>query len=348
MYPIITSNLALASELTSQWSIVFAMDGYLSSYSHRIDDFVYQHTHKPCVGYLTPTLSQPVLDVINITANTSLTCFYIGINWDVNAPAYKSNRQKVRQLVQRLDRQNLVNIYGPETGEGNMKPWAGYKGYRGSLPMDGVSVIYAIRASGLCLVLSTDPHLEDGLVSMRMFEGLAAGVPLICDRNPFIQRFFGDNVFYVDTGSDFALTQPATTSVDINSAGIALTHPVVADTVLTGPFQGLGQGQGQGLGQGLKRGLGQEREDEEGQRLDPVEQILDHIAYIRDHPEVGTRCNLPLSLSPSHPPFLSLTHSLTLPHPPPSLSLSPSPSSLPPSLPPSPLPPSFPPPSLCS
>ena len=241
--------------------------------------------------------------------------------------------------MQRLDRQNLVNIYGPERGEGNMKPWAGYRGYRGSLPMDGVSVIYAIRQSGLCLVLSTDPHLEDGLVSMRMFEGLAAGVPLICDRNPFIQRFFGDNVFYIDTGSTFALSknhQSATTEVHINPMGVAVIR--MSDAATADPKnsiegqglekgQGLGQrlgqglGQGEGLGQGQGEGLGQElgHEPEEEQRLDPVDQIVDHIAYIRDHPEVGG-CNcydLFLQLDPIHSPHAFTTSHLLPPHIPP-------------------------------
>jgi glycosyltransferase involved in cell wall biosynthesis len=40
---------------------------------------------------------------------------------------------------------------------------------------------------------------SDGIASNRLFEGLAAGVPLICDKNPFIQEWFKDNVFYIDT-----------------------------------------------------------------------------------------------------------------------------------------------------
>ena len=33
---------------------------------------------------------------------------------------------------------------------------------------------------------------------MRMFEGIAAGVPILCDKNQFFQKWFGANLWYIE------------------------------------------------------------------------------------------------------------------------------------------------------
>jgi hypothetical protein len=83
----------------------------------------------------------------------------------------------------------------------NIDVWKDYRNYVNEIPFDGKSVIYEIKKCGICLVLSSDAHINEGISTNRLFEGLAAGVPLICDNHPFIKKWFGDNVFYIDTSS---------------------------------------------------------------------------------------------------------------------------------------------------
>ena len=92
---------------------------------------------------------------------------------------------------------NIVNIFGP-TKFGNIIPWKGFKSYNGEIRFDGISVIEKIRECGICLVLSTQQHIRNEICSMRIFEGIAAGVPIICDKNPFFEKWFGNNVFYLE------------------------------------------------------------------------------------------------------------------------------------------------------
>ena len=170
-------------------------DGYLSCHSNPIDNFKNAMTNKPIVGYLNHTLSMPMHD-ISIASN-ELTCFYAGINWEKVNISHKSFRQNVLYLLKKLELDNLVSIYGP-TKFLNVNVWEGFTSYKGEIPFDGISVIHEIKKCGICLVLSSASHVKYEIASTRLFEGLAAGVPLICDNNPFIQTWFGNNVFYID------------------------------------------------------------------------------------------------------------------------------------------------------
>jgi spore maturation protein CgeB len=107
------------------------------------------------------------------------------------------------ELLKKMDETEIVNIYGPK------RSWEGFKSYIGEIAFDGESVIHQINKCGICLVLSSAAHIEDAVCSNRLFEGLAAGVPIISDKNPFIQSWFGDNIFYIDNLSspDVALAQ---------------------------------------------------------------------------------------------------------------------------------------------
>jgi len=172
-------------------------DGYLSCYSNPIDEFKNSITNKPIIGYLNHTLSMPLHDVSTIF-NDKSTCFYVGINWEILNPSVKSFRKNVLNLLKNLEACNLVSIYGP-TKFLNVNVWKGFTSYKGEISFDGVSVIHEIKKCGICLVLSSESHIECEISSNRLFEGLAAGVPLICDNNSFIHKWFGNNVFYIDT-----------------------------------------------------------------------------------------------------------------------------------------------------
>ncbi|NHO34402.1 glycosyltransferase family protein [Acetobacter fallax] len=127
----------------------------------------------------------------NITEKSKL--FYIGINWE----RINGEKGRYHDLLALLDKENLIQIYGPKTFLG-VEPWAGFISYSGELPFDGKSVVKSINASGICLVLSSGAHQKSGIMSNRLFEGLAAGAVIIANRNPFIMKYFSDCVYCVD------------------------------------------------------------------------------------------------------------------------------------------------------
>ncbi|MET3828469.1 hypothetical protein ABIC16_004224 [Sphingomonas sp. PvP055] len=136
------------------------------------------------------TLPEPYLEP-RITKDARL--FYIGINWErIGRP-----KGRFHDVLIGLDKKDLVDIYGPESVLG-VAPWEGFDSYQGELPFDGESVKYAINRSGICLVLSSLPHKTTGIMSNRLFEGLAGGAAIIATPNPIIDKFFRDAVYLVD------------------------------------------------------------------------------------------------------------------------------------------------------
>lgn len=136
------------------------------------------------------TLPEPFLTP-NISSDSRL--FYIGINWE------RLGRPKGRfhDLLVALDNKDLLDIYGPELVHG-VAPWAGFESYRGELPFDGKSVKHAINHSGICLAFSSVPHKNAGIMSNRLFEGLAGGAAIIATPNALIDKYFSDVVYLVD------------------------------------------------------------------------------------------------------------------------------------------------------
>jgi len=136
------------------------------------------------------TLPEPFLEP-RISNKSRL--FYIGINWE------RLGRPKGRfhDVLNALDSKDLLDIYGPEKLHG-VAPWAGFESYRGELPFDGLSVKDAINRAGICLALSSLPHKNAGIMSNRLFEGLAGGAAVIATPNPLIDKLFKDVVYLVD------------------------------------------------------------------------------------------------------------------------------------------------------
>ena len=176
-----------------------SFDGYLSCQSQLIDNFKNSITNKPIIGILNHTLSLPLHNVLCNFDN--LKCFYVGINWERLNTNHKPFRQNVLNLLKKLEPFAIVSIYGPKLFS-NVNVWEGFTSYKHEIPFDGISTINEIKKCGACLVLSSSSHIEFEIASNRLFEGLAAGVPLICDNNPFIKKWFGDNVFYIDINDE--------------------------------------------------------------------------------------------------------------------------------------------------
>ncbi|MHB8285116.1 MAG: glycosyltransferase family protein [Caulobacteraceae bacterium] len=136
------------------------------------------------------SMGEPFLEP-RIGADAKL--FYIGINWE----KISNVKGRHHDLLERLDSEDLISIYGPEIFQG-VRPWEGFKTYKGSIPFDGVSVLTEINRAGICLAVSSAAHKSSGIMSNRLFEGLAAGAVIIASSHPLIDKFFSDCVYVVD------------------------------------------------------------------------------------------------------------------------------------------------------
>ena len=152
------------------------------------------------------TLPEPFLEPR--TSPTS-SLFYIGVNWErVGGP-----KGRFHEVLIALDRQSMIEIYGPEQING-VAPWEGYATYKGELPFDGVSVTTAINRAGICLVLSSAAHKRTGIMSNRLFEGLAGGGAIVASPNAIIDKYFRGVVYLVDdTHGEDALRQQIVAAV---------------------------------------------------------------------------------------------------------------------------------------
>ena len=117
--------------------------------------------------------------------------FYCGVNWERGSG--KSGR--AQGLLDVLQDRQLADFYGPRKLEG-INPWEGFTSYRGEIPFDGSSMFNTMQEYGAVLAVSSPAHMKSKTASGRVFEGLAAGVPVISDENPHIRHQFGDLVYY--------------------------------------------------------------------------------------------------------------------------------------------------------
>lgn len=137
-------------------------------------------------------------DYILPELRTDRKLFYIGVNWE------KSSGTKGRhhELLKILDDNNVIEIYGPKK-LGDVRPWAGFKNYVGELPFDGKSVYEAASRCGAVLVLSSQDHLEDQIMTSRLFEGIASGATIIGDSHPFLTDYFPNKIQTFDNEASF-------------------------------------------------------------------------------------------------------------------------------------------------
>jgi glycosyltransferase involved in cell wall biosynthesis len=165
---------------------ILSYDGYLSS-SQQIDtwlrDMLYG-TNK--ISFICPDFytschqtlyQQPQLE------NPQLV--YIGTNWD---------GWPYQEIFKRLDRESYMQVYGPS------ETWKYLRSsHKGSLEFDGASVISTLNKAGIGLCLHKQEHIDEAVPSMRIFEIVASGALAICQEHPFIEKAFGDSVFYIDS-----------------------------------------------------------------------------------------------------------------------------------------------------
>jgi len=169
-------------------------DDFISCSSIAADDHVARMvrntgTHLPPYFKLFHTLP----DVVYPPSLGDGKLFYVGINWE----AISGGKSRHQDVLKNLDSTGMLRIYGPEIFQ-NTQVWKGYKSYVKEIPFDGVSMIDEISKAGIALVLSSQAHKDSGLMSNRLFEGIAAGALVICDENPWAQTHFGDSLLYID------------------------------------------------------------------------------------------------------------------------------------------------------
>jgi hypothetical protein len=143
-------------------------------------------------------ISEDAEELPAVNAET-FSVFYIGMNWEKLSVAAD---KKVRHdgTLELLDRSGRFRFFGLRSQDGVFL-WEGFEHYQGELPFDGgKSIIEQSRLCGATLVLSSDQHRASGVVSTRIFQACAAGSIIISDRNPFVEKHFGDAVLYFEYG----------------------------------------------------------------------------------------------------------------------------------------------------
>jgi hypothetical protein len=194
--------------LWNPWNYYF-MFGFKASFANQIsNDFLIScgsdKIDKRFTSTGFPLIIEPKLNhtVASIYAEPELRSdrklFYIGINWEKSSRTFGRHHE----LLKELDKRGIIEIYGPKKVDG-VKPWAGFKCYKGALPFDGKSVLETASKLGVALILSSKEHKKDEIMSSRLFEGVASGAAIIGDNHSFLQKNFGSSVWQIDSNQNF-------------------------------------------------------------------------------------------------------------------------------------------------
>lgn len=185
---------------------IISYDGYLFNGSDFLESHIESIINKKINNKLFFYPSSSIDQLRNVSKkenilNKTHKLFYCGVNWEVLSDKLGRNDS----LLKQLENKQLIDIYGPEKIN-NQKLWRGFKSYRGEIPFDGQSLINTMSQYSAVLALSSPVHLSSKTSSSRVFEALAAGVPVISDRNDHVVKLFGDSIFYIDGITDYQKT----------------------------------------------------------------------------------------------------------------------------------------------
>ncbi len=184
-------------------------DHMLSASSNQLDEFQYAQFGEtrwaPRMDELKLHTSCQIFEDLLPVDLSSFRVFYIGANWEkITREKFPESNAKVRHegLLESLDATGDFVFYGIREQHG-INLWEGFQNYKGELPFDaGDSIVRTCHEYGVALVLSSDAHRDSAVVSTRIFQACAARCLIITDRNPFIEREFGDSVLYFDYEED--------------------------------------------------------------------------------------------------------------------------------------------------
>ncbi|MGE8411565.1 MAG: glycosyltransferase family protein [Pseudomonas sp.] len=142
-----------------------------------------------------PSCSQKAMispkTIEKLGSDTAQKVFYCGVNWERGI----DRAGRAQGLLDILQEKQAADFYGPDKLEG-ISPWEGFSSYKGEIPFDGVSMAKVMQDYGAVLAVSSPAHIKSRTSSSRVFEGLAAGVPVISDNNAHVKKLFGDLVYY--------------------------------------------------------------------------------------------------------------------------------------------------------
>ena len=131
--------------------------------------------------YFTPYMPKTTYNLID---PKQIVVF--GKNWD---PLRNSNRYQ--EFFKMLSNNQLIKVYGPKDAWNYIiESWKGF--------IQPQEIKKVIQDNGIVLVLHSNDHISDQLMSNRIMEAVSAGAMVISDRNPAIIENFGDNVLYID------------------------------------------------------------------------------------------------------------------------------------------------------
>lgn len=184
-------------------------DHMLTASSEQLDEFQFAQFGEtrwvPKMDDLKLHTSCQVFEDLQPVDLRSFKVFYIGANWEkITREKFPDSNAKVRHegLLESLDATDDFVFYGIKEQHG-IDLWEGFQNYKGELPFDaGDSIVRTCHESGVALVLSSNAHRESAVVSTRIFQACAAHCLVIADRNPFIEKKFGDSVLYFDHEED--------------------------------------------------------------------------------------------------------------------------------------------------
>lgn len=144
----------------------------------------------------------PPKSLDKLLSATAQKVFYCGVNWERGIDRVG----RAQGLLDILQDKGAAEFYGPNTLEGT-SPWEGFRSYKGEIPFDGISMSRVMQDYGAVLAVSSPAHIKSQTSSSRVFEGLAAGVPVISDENSHVKKLFGDLVYYFQGHTEEARAQ---------------------------------------------------------------------------------------------------------------------------------------------
>jgi hypothetical protein len=143
-----------------------------------------------------PTLDGPIILPKNLK---NRRIFYAGVNWE-----RIKGETRYNSLLYKLDASKALDLYGPKEMFG-VEVWKGFKSYKGELPFDGSSLLHAASSSGIYLCLSSQNHIEYGLLSNRIFEANASGCLIIANYHEQAYKIFGDSILWLDDAPELEM-----------------------------------------------------------------------------------------------------------------------------------------------
>lgn len=164
---------------------ILSYDGHFSG-SRQISQFLSDLLFAANKQFLVSEYMHPSSIMTPFVAEepSNVSLFYAGVNWD---------KERYRDLFRILDHNITFHVCGPPEGWTYLK-----RSYRGTLPVDGTTLLETIRKCGAALCLHRPEFREANTPSSRLFEAAAAGAIIIGDDFAFTREHFTGAMLFLD------------------------------------------------------------------------------------------------------------------------------------------------------